>query len=170
MSTPAHVPCQSSAWHLCTPCSHRELGHFSWLAVLFGGFSISGLSQCDTKELFEWLVFAPDEFTWPKLWWLFKVAWLVKAWVKGQAHLVSLSVLLLCFSLSVGFCQLHSRHCGYQSYFRFAALHGRPTFSLWNFGVFLKCYRGICTILKTLAVYTFFSVRGNYFWIFYAPQ
>lgn len=156
MSTPAHVPCQSSAWHLCTPCSHRELDHFSWLAVLFGGFSISGLSQCDTKELFEWLVFAPDEFTWPKLWWLLKVAWLVKAWVRGTSP----SCVILCpASVLFSECWIQSASLTplwIPKLFQICSTAWPSDFFSMKFWGFLKCYRGICTILKTLAVYIFF--------------
>lgn len=151
MSARIHVPYQHSAWHLCTICSHWELDHFSWLAVLFGDFSISGLSQCGTKKLFEWLVFAADEFSWLKLWLLLQVPWLVKAWVRGTDP----SCVILCpaFVLLSEVTGLNSvpllTPLQIHSYFSFAALQGCQTFSLWNFGVFLKYHRGICTILKT---------------------
>lgn len=61
------ILCHLPTRHLCIHWSDEELDHFSWLAVLFGGFSVSGLIQHDTKKLYEWVVFLPGEFTWPML-------------------------------------------------------------------------------------------------------
>lgn len=61
------ILCHLPTRHLCIHWSDEELDHFSWLAVLFGGFSVSGLIQHDTKKLYEWVVFVPGEFTWPML-------------------------------------------------------------------------------------------------------
>lgn len=136
MSTHFHVPYQHSAWHLCTICSHWELHHFSWLAVLFRGFSISGLSQCGTKKLFEWRVFAPDEFTWLKLWLLLQVPWLVKAWVRDTNP----SCVILCpasvlFSDVIGFDSVSFSHTTADTKAISDLQHCRAaqTFSQWNF-------------------------------------
>lgn len=145
MSTHVHVPCQHTGWHLCTICSHWELDHFSWLAVLFEGFSISGLSQCDTKKLLNDLCL--HQMNSPG--WSCGCSYRYHGWWKPewevQTHLVSFSILFLCFSLRLkGWIQSALlTPLWIQSYFRFAALQGRQTSSLWNFVFLKKYYRGI---------------------------
>lgn len=158
MGTHVEVPCQQSACYLWTICSHWELGHFSWLALLFEGFSISGLSSVIPGNFLGDLCLhqmnSPD--------WSCGSSYRYHGWWKPewevQTHLVSFSALFCAFlwGYRVGFSQLCSHQCRYQSYFRLAALQGCPTLSLGNFGFFLKCCRGICTILKTSQVFIFF--------------